>query len=120
MNYYPTFFITGASLSEGKVSLSVSGRVALSNRSVARFLFAPGVAVPSEAEPSSQAVLRINGADYPLYGKFSQPMALSEIPAANGFFRTRTPIVCGIASSGDSFYLISWNLPRPTEFIVPL
>lgn len=120
MNYYPTFFITGASFSDGKVILSVSGNVALSNRSVARFLFAPNVAIPSEADSSSQVVLSINGSQYPLYGKFSQEMALSEIPATSGYFRTRIPIVCGIAESGNSFYLISWNLPRPTEFVIPL
>lgn len=120
MNYYPTFFITGATLSEGRVVLSVSGSIALSNRSVASLLFAPNVAIPQDSSPSSQVVLSINGSQFPLYGKFSQEMVLSELPTVNGHFRTRTPIVCGIAESGDSYYLISWNLPKPTEYVIPL
>lgn len=120
MNYYPTYFITSATLDSGKAVLSVSGNMPLSNRSIARLLFAPGVAIPQGTDQASQVVLKIGENEYPLYGKFSQELTISEIPQSGDFFRARFPLVCGIAESGESFYLICWNLPRPTEYVIPL
>ena len=126
MTYSPIYFITSASSSAGVLTLTVSGAPSIAERGVARFVFAPNVAVPSGAASTETVSLSIGGETYDLLDKFGMPMTLSELPIAsqtlNGsqFFATRKAIVCGIGSAEAGLFFIAWNLPVPTEFIIPL
>lgn len=125
MIYNPIFFITGATLSGGKVALTVNGSPSLNTKSVARFLFAANIAVPTGATADSEVVLSINGTEYDLLDKFAMPMTLSELPSNEygAYFATRRPIVCGVGDDGGTPatpFFVSWNLPVPKEYIIPL
>lgn len=131
MNYNPIFFITGATLDTDKVVLTVTGNPTIAARGVARFLFAPNVAVPTGAVGTNEVVLSIDGTEYTLLDKFAMPLTLSELPVGNimvsgsvlSMFATRRTIICGISSDGATpavFSFVAWNLPVPSEFIIPL
>lgn len=131
MNYNPIFFITSAALTGGNLVLTINGTPSIAERNTARFLFAPNVAVPAGVTADTPVTIAIGAESYVLQDKFGMPLTFSELPVVTSvlsgvttqFFATRRPIVCGIGSDGaetPTFFFIAWNLPIPSEFIIPL
>lgn len=120
MNFYPTFFVTSVSSSDSKLTLTINGAPSTNPKSIARFIFAPNISLPSDSEETNEVQVSIGGTDYPLLDKFGDALTVSELPKAttpNGtFLRPRIPLTCGLGNTS----FVCWNLPIPTEYVIPL
>ena len=120
-NYYPTYFITGASLTDGNLVLTVNGNPAMSEHIHFALRFAPRVAIPSGVGSNVPVVLSINGVNYEIKDKYAEPVVYNELPKDrinDTFFSPRFVIVGGVGSvttSGDepttSYYYVAWDIP---------
>ena len=117
-NYYPTFFITSATLSNGVLSLSVSGSPSISEHIHFALRFAPRVAIPSGVASSTPVKLVINGTTYSILDKYGEAVTFAELPKDrinDTFFSPRFVIVGGVGSSVDeettTYYYIAWDIP---------
>ena len=79
-NYYPTFFITSASLASGTLSLSVNGSPAISEHVHFALRFAPRVAIPTGVSASTPVELIINGKTYAFSDKYGETVTFAELP----------------------------------------
>ena len=101
-NYYPTYFITGASLTDGKLVLTVNGTPAMSEHVHFALRFAPRVSIPSGLAADTPVVLSINGVNYEIFDKYAESVVYSEMPKDrinDVFFSPRFVIVGGVGSS---------------------
>ena len=113
-NYYPTFFITGASLTSGSLVLTVSGSPSLSEHIHFALRFAPRVAIPSGLAVNTPVVLSINGTNYNIKDKYAEDVVFAELPKDrinDNYFSPRFAIVGGVGSASDEYYYIAWDLP---------
>jgi len=117
-NYYPTFFITSASLSGGVLSLGVSGSPAISEHVHFAVRFAPRVAIPSGVASNTPVKLVIGGTTYDFCDKYGEPVTYAELPKDrinDTFFSPRFVIVGGVGSSTSeettTYYYIAWDIP---------
>lgn len=117
-NYYPTFFITSASLSDGVLSLSISGSPSISEHIHFALRFAPRVAIPSGIAANTPVKLVIGGTTYEFLDKYGEPVTYAELPKDrinDTYFSPRFVIVGGVGSSTEesttSYYYIAWDIP---------
>ena len=117
-NYYPTYFITGASLVDGQLVLTVNGTPAFSEHVHFALRFAPRVAIPSGVAANTPVVLSIGGETYEIKDKYAEDVIYSELPKDrinDCYFSPRFAIVGGVGSStsGDTttYYFVAWDLP---------
>ena len=117
-NYYPTYFITGASLVDGNLVLTVNGTPAMSEHVHFALRFAPRVSIPSGLAANTPVVLSIGGTNYALKDKYAEDVVYSEIPKDrinDVYFSPRFVIVGGVGSAVSeettSYYFVAWNLP---------
>lgn len=116
--YYPTYFITGASVVDGNLVLTVNGTPAMSEHVHFALRFAPRVSIPSGVAANTPVVLSIGGVNYAIKDKYAEDVVYSEIPKDrinDVYFSPRFAIVGGVgsATSGEttSYYFVAWNLP---------
>lgn len=117
-NYYPTFFITGSSLSNGTLLLNVSGTPSMSEHVHFALRFAPRVSIPTGASASTPVKLVIGGVTYSFLDKYGEPVTFAELPKdriVDIYFSPRFVIVGGVGSSTSeettSYYFIAWDIP---------
>ena len=121
-NYYPTFFITGASLNNGKLVLNVNGNPSISEHIHFALRFAPRVAIPTGVSANVPVVLSINGTEYEIKDKYAEQVVFSELPKDrinDIYFSPRYVIVGGVGSevvsSGSTtttnYYFVAWDIP---------
>lgn len=117
-NYYPTFFITGASVSDSVLSLTVSGSPSMSEHIHFALRFAPRVAIPSGVAFNTPVKIVIGGTTYDILDKYGEVMTFAELPKdriADVYFSPRFVIVGGVGSSvsesSTSYYYIAWDVP---------
>ena len=117
-NYYPTYFITGASFARGVLTLTVNGSPAMSEHIHFALRFAPRVAIPSGVSSDTPVKLAISGSSYDFKDKYAEPIVYSKLPKDrinDCYFSPRFAIVGGVGSSvGEeetSYYYVAWDLP---------
>jgi len=117
-NYYPTYFITGASLSGGVLSLSVNGSPSMSEHIHFALRFAPRVAIPSGIASDTPVKIVIGTTTYDFNDKYGEPVTYSELPKDrinDTFFSPRFVFVGGVGSSTSeettTYYYIAWDIP---------
>ena len=117
-NYYPTYFITGASLTGGNLVLTVNGSPAMSEHVHFALRFAPKISIPSGLAADTPVVLSIGGVNYAIKDKYAEDVVYSEIPKdriSDVYFSPRFVVVGGVGSSVSeettSYYFVAWNLP---------
>lgn len=121
-NYYPTYFITSASLSDNNLVLNVNGSPSISEHIHLALRFAPRVAIPSGLAANTPVILCINGTNYEIKDKYAEPVTFSELPKDklnDTYFSPRFVIVGGVGSSTDSsgdeptttYYFVAWDIP---------
>lgn len=117
-NYYPTYFITGASVSGGTLYLTVNGTPAMSEHIHFALRFAPRVVIPSGVASATPVVLVIGGVNYEIKDKYAEPVSFAELPKDrinDVYFSPRFAIVGGVGSSttdGEtSYYYVAWDVP---------
>ena len=117
-NYYPTYFIIGASLSNGSLLLNINGNPSMSEHVHFALRFAPRVAIPSGVSADTPVALVINGVDYAFKDKYAEPVTYVEIPKDrinDSYFSPRFVVVGGVGSSTSesetSYYYVAWDLP---------
>ena len=116
-NYYPTYFITSASLNNGTLSLTVNGSPSISEHIHFALRFAPRVVIPSGIGSNTPVNLIINGVSYDFKDKYAEPVVFSELPKDrinDSFFSPRFVIVGGVGSSSGeevSYYFVAWDIP---------
>ena len=117
-NYYPTYFVTGATLTNGNLVLTVSGTPAISEHVHFALRFAPRVAIPSGVAANTPVVLSIGGVNYAIKDKYAEDVVYSEIPKDrinDTYFSPRFVIVGGVGSTTSedetSYYFVAWDLP---------
>ena len=117
-NYYPTYFITSATVSGGNLVLSVNGSPSMSEHIHFALRFAPRVAIPSGVSATMPVVLSISGVNYAFKDKYAEPIVFSELPKDrinDCYFSPRFAIVGGVGSSTSeeetSYYYIAWDVP---------
>ncbi len=121
MNYYPVYYITLATLSEGKLVLKVNGIPTITDKSQYVLRFAPNVAVPSGLTADTPVVLEIDGTQYAMYDKFADVLLASELPLTLNkvYFSCRYSIVGGMGSTTTTseetttttYFYIAWDIP---------
>lgn len=120
MKYYPVYYITLATLTDGKLVLSVNGSPTISEHSKFVLRFAPNVVVPSGVVADTPVVLSINGTEYTMYDKYAEVLTAGEMPLTLNkvYFSQRYSIVGGVGSettTGDdsttTFYFVAWDIP---------
>ena len=117
-NYYPTFFITSASLSNGTLSLAVNGSPSMSEHVHFALRFAPRVAIPTGVSTSTPVKIVIGGTTYAFLDKYGEAVTYAELPKDrinDCYFSPRFAIVGGVGSSTSeeetSYYYIAWDIP---------
>jgi len=117
-NFYPVYFVTGASISDGSIVLSISGSPAISEHSHFAIRFAPGVSIPSGCTADMPVVISIGSSTYAIKDKYAEPVTFAEMPKDRvncSYFNPRFVIVGGIGSSTDSsattYYYVAWDIP---------
>ena len=117
-NYYPTYFITGASVVSGNLILTVNGSPSISEHIHFALRFAPKVAIPSGLSLDTPVVLSINGTSYDFKDKYAEPITFKELPKDkinDNYFSPRFAIVGGVGSSASqsttSYYYVAWDVP---------
>lgn len=117
-NYYPTYFITGASLVDNQLVLTVNGAPSMSEHIHFALRFAPRIAIPSGIAANTPVVLSIGGTNYSIKDKYAEDVTFSELPKdgiIDTFFSPRFSIVGGVGSSTSeettSYYFVAWNIP---------
>ena len=117
-NYYPTYFITGASISRGSLSLAVSGTPSMSEHVHFALRFAPRVSIPTGASTDMPVKLVIGGTSYEFKDKYAEPVVFAKLPKDrinDSYFSPRFAIVGGVGSSvkedEDVYHYIAWDLP---------
>ena len=113
-NYYPTYFITGASVVNDTLVLSVNGSPAISEHIHFALRFAPRVAIPSGLSLDTPVKLAISGTNYQLLDKYAEQVVFGDLPKDglnDNYFSPRFVIVGGIGSSDDAYYYIGWDIP---------
>ena len=113
-NYYPTYFITAASLTGGVLVLTVNGNPSMSEHIHFALRFAPRVAIPSGVGSSIPVSLSINGTNYVIKDKYAEQVVFSELPKDrinDIYFSPRFAIVGGVGSDEDTYYYVAWDLP---------
>lgn len=121
-NYYPTYFVTGASLVDGKLVLNVNGSPSMSEHIHFALRFAPRVAIPSGVALNTPVSLSINETTVDFLDKYAEPVTFSELPKDrinDNFFSPRFAIVGGVGSSTTTseetttttYYYVAWDIP---------
>ena len=120
-NYYPTYFITSASLVDNNLVLTVNGNPSMSEHIHFALRFAPRVSIPSGVAANTPVVLSINGSNYEFKDKYAENIIFSELPKDkinDNYFSPRFAIVGGVGSSvteGDTpttnYYYVAWDIP---------
>jgi len=117
-NYYPTYFVTSATLTDGNLVLNVNGNPSISEHVHFAIRFAPRVSIPSGVGANVPVVLSINGTTYAIKDKYAEDIVFSELPKDrinDVYFSPRFVIVGGVGSSVSddetSYYYIAWNIP---------
>ena len=113
-NYFPTYFITSASVSNGTLILNVNGSPAISEHIHFALRFAPRVAIPSGLALDTPVKLAISGVNYEFLDKYAENITYAELPKDrlnDTYFSPRIVIVGGVGSSDDTYYYIGWDLP---------
>ena len=116
--YYPTYFITAASVVDGTLVLTVNGAPAMSEHVHFALRLAPRVSIPSGLAADTPVVLSIGGVNYSIKDKYAEDVVYSSIPKDrinDVYFSPRFVIVGGVGSEvseGEtSYYFVAWNLP---------
>ena len=117
-NYYPTYFITGASFARGTLSLTINGSPSISEHVHFALRFAPRVAIPSGLSADVPVKLVINGVSYDFKDKYAEPIVYSKLPKDrinDSYFSPRFVIVGGIGSivkdDETTYHYIAWDVP---------
>lgn len=121
-NYYPTYFITSASLVDNNLVLIVNGNPSISEHIHFVLRFAPRVAIPSGLTANTPVIISINGTNYEIKDKYAENLTFNELPKDkinDTYFSPRFVIVGGVGSSVDSsgdeptttYYFVAWNIP---------
>ena len=116
--YYPTYFITSASVVDGTLVLTVNGTPSISEHVHFALRFAPRVSIPSGLDADTPVVLSIGGVNYAIKDKYAEDVVYSELPKDrinDVYFSPRFAIVGGVGSSTSeettSYYFVAWNIP---------
>lgn len=117
-NYYPTYFVTGASISRGVLSLTVNGTPSMSEHVHFALRFAPRVAIPAGVSSDTPVKLIIGGTSYDFKDKYAEPVVFAKLPKDrlnDSYFSPRFAIVGGVGSSIKEdetvYHYIAWDLP---------
>jgi len=117
--YYPVYFVTGATLADGELLLSINGAPTIADHTKFVIRFAPNVQVPSGVTASTPVYVVVNGTNYQVFDRFAEPCTHSEIPLGinNSYYNCRFAIVGGMGVKDNTYYYVAWNLPTPRKVI---
>jgi hypothetical protein len=103
MNFNPTFFIVGATVSSGKLILTVNGNPAMTSLNTFNIRFAQNVAVPT-GYATLPVYIAVGGVNYPVWDKFGNIMLGSELAlmTSGTYFCPRRVYVGGVGSQTTS------------------
>lgn len=117
-NYYPTYFITSASVDDGVLVLSINGTPSMSEHVHFALRFAPRVAIPSGLALGTPVSIAINGTTYSILDKYAEPVVFNEVPKDkinDSYFSPRFAIVGAVGSTTSdtttTYHYIAWNIP---------